>query len=71
MQDKEAVIFEPAHTPNQNWVKDLDPRQMDSTLSSFIAPKNDKREPFGPVLVIGPKPITKSTINGQKVGQNG
>ena len=43
MQDKEAVIFEPAHTPNQNWVKELDPRQMDSTLSSFIAPKNDKR----------------------------
>ena len=43
MEDKETIVFEPAHTPNQNWVKELDPRQMDSSLSSFIAPKNDKR----------------------------
>ena len=37
------IIFEPAYTPNQNWVKELDPRHMDSTLSSFMAPKNDNR----------------------------
>ena len=43
MKDNEAVIFEPTHTPNQNWVKELDPRHADSTLSAFAAPKNDKR----------------------------
>ena len=43
METKETVIYKPAHTPNQTWVKELDPRQMDSTLSSFTAPKNDKR----------------------------
>ena len=43
MDTEETVIYKPAHTPNQTWVKDLDPRQMDSTLSSFVAPKNDKR----------------------------
>ena len=43
MKDNEAIIFKPTHTPNQNWVKELDPRLMDSTLSTFTAPKNDKR----------------------------
>ena len=43
MQSKETVIYKPAHTPNQAWVKELDPRQMDSSLSSFKAPQNDKR----------------------------
>ena len=43
MKDDETVIFKPAHTPNKNWVKELDPRLMDSTLSAFTAPRNDKR----------------------------
>ena len=43
MKDNETVIFKPTHTPNQNWVKELDPRHMDSTLSAFSAPKNDTR----------------------------
>ena len=43
MKDNETVIYTPTHTPNQNWVKELDPRHMDSTLSAFTAPKNDKR----------------------------
>ena len=43
MLSKEEVIFEPVATPNQNWVKDLDRRHMDSSLKSFRAPKNDKR----------------------------
>ena len=43
MEDNETVIFKPAYTPNQNWVKELDPRRMDSTLSAFTAPKNDTR----------------------------
>jgi len=43
MQSREEIIFEPTHTPNQNWVKELDHRHMDSTLSSLSAPKNDKR----------------------------
>ena len=43
MLNKENIIFEPTYTPNQNWIKELDPRHMDSKLSSFAAPKNDKR----------------------------
>ena len=43
MENKDTVIFEPTHTPNKNWVKELDPRHMDSALSSFKAPENDKR----------------------------
>ena len=43
MENKDTVIFKPTHTPNINWVKELDPRHMDSTLSSFKAPENDKR----------------------------
>ena len=43
MLSKEEVIFEPVATPNQNWVKDLDRRHMDSSLKSFRAPKNAKR----------------------------
>ena len=43
MATAEDIIFEPSYTPNRNWVKELDPRHMDSTLSSFLAPKNDKR----------------------------
>jgi len=43
MLKKDNIIFESAHTPNQNWVKDLDPRDMDSSLSSFKAPINDNR----------------------------
>ena len=40
---KDDIIFEPSNTPNKNWVKDLDSRHMDSSLSSFKAPKNDNR----------------------------
>ena len=40
---KDDIIFEPTNTPNKNWVKDLDSRHMDSSLSSFKAPKNDNR----------------------------
>ncbi len=43
MLKKDDIIFKPAHTPNRNWVKELDPRQMDSSLNSFKAPNNDKR----------------------------
>ena len=43
MSSKEDIIYTPKYTPNQNWVKELDPRHMDSTLSSFKAPKNEKR----------------------------
>ena len=43
MENKDTVIFKPTLTPNKNWVKELDPRHMDSTLSSFKAPENDKR----------------------------
>jgi len=40
---KDDIIFEPLKTPNKNWVKELDSRHMDSSLSSFKAPKNDNR----------------------------
>ena len=40
---KDDIIFEPSSTPNKNWVKELDSRHMDSSLSSFKAPKNDNR----------------------------
>ena len=43
MSISKDIIFEPAYTPNKNWVKELDPRHMDSTLSSFLAPVNDER----------------------------
>ena len=43
MSSEQNVIYSPTYTPNQNWVKELDRRQMDSTLSSFKAPINDKR----------------------------
>ena len=36
MSISKDIIFEPAYTPNKNWVKELDPRHMDSTLSSFF-----------------------------------
>ena len=43
MRNSDEIIFEPSYTPNKNWVKELDPRHADSTLSSFAAPKNDNR----------------------------
>jgi len=43
MKDNETIIFKPIYTSNQNWVKELDTRQIDSALSSFVAPKNDNR----------------------------
>ena len=43
MAVKEEIIFEPAQTPNQNWIKELDSRHMDSSFNSFRAPKNDTR----------------------------
>ena len=43
MLNKDNIIFKPTHTPNQNWVKELDPRHLDLTLSSFKAPRNDNR----------------------------
>ena len=42
MSTEQDVIYSPTYTPNQNWVKELDRRQMDSTLSSFKAPINDR-----------------------------
>ena len=35
MSVKEEIIFEPAYTPNQNWIKELDSRHMDSSFSSL------------------------------------
>ena len=43
MELDQDIIFKPQHTPNKNWVKDLDPRHMDSNLSSFKVPENDSR----------------------------
>ena len=43
MTTKDDIVFKPAYTPNQNWVKELDTRHMDSSLSAFKAPKDDKR----------------------------
>jgi radical SAM superfamily enzyme YgiQ (UPF0313 family) len=43
MTHKEDTIYRSSYTANQNWVKELDPRHMDSTLSSFKALKNEKR----------------------------
>ena len=43
MEKKEDIIFEPSYVPNQNWVKELDPRHMDSSLNTFKAPENEKR----------------------------
>ena len=43
MLNRENIIFKPAYTPNKNWVQELDPRLMDSILSSFMVPKNDNR----------------------------
>ena len=43
MTPSEDIIFEPTYTSNKNWIKELDPRLMDSTLSSFSVPKNDNR----------------------------
>ena len=43
MPSEEDIVYKPASTPNQNWIQELDPRHMDSTLSSFKAPKNDIR----------------------------
>ncbi|MDP6440485.1 MAG: hypothetical protein QGF61_02115 [Pelagibacteraceae bacterium] len=43
MSSKDQIIFESIVTPNQNWVKELDHRHMDSSFSFFKAPKNDKR----------------------------
>ena len=43
MAENDNIIFKPEDTPNVNWVKELDPRHMDSTLAAFEAPKNEKR----------------------------
>ena len=43
MVTTEDIIFEPTHTPNQNWVKELDRRSGDSTFGVFAAPKNENR----------------------------
>lgn len=43
MEKEENIIFKPATTANQAWVKELDPRHMDSSFSAFTAPMNDKR----------------------------
>ena len=43
MNLKEDIVFKPASTPNQNWVKELDSRHMDSSLSAFKVSKDDKR----------------------------
>ena len=43
MPEEENIIYEPSYTPNVNWVKDLDRRHMDSNLTSFKAPANEKR----------------------------
>ena len=43
MKENDNIIFKPKDAPNVNWVKELDPRHMDSTLVAFKAPKNEKR----------------------------
>ncbi len=43
MSSKDRNNIESIVTPNQNWVKELDHRHMDSSFSFFKAPKNDKR----------------------------
>ena len=43
MKNNNEIIFKPERTPNVNWVKELDPRHMDTTLNSFKAPANEKR----------------------------
>ena len=43
MKENDNIIFKPKDAQNINWVKELDPRHMDSTLVAFKAPKNDKR----------------------------
>ena len=43
MEKEEDIIFKPVTTSNQAWVKELDPRHMDSSFSAFTAPKNDER----------------------------
>ena len=43
MESKDDIVFKPNFTPNQNWVKELDSRHMDSSLSAFRVPKDDKR----------------------------
>ena len=43
MKSEDNIIFEPISTPNQNWVKELDSRHMDSSLSAFKVPEKDQR----------------------------
>ncbi len=43
MISNDDIIIKPLNTPNKNWVRELDSRHMDSSLSSFKAPKNDNR----------------------------
>ena len=43
MEKTEDIIFKPTQVPNKNWIKELDHRHMDSSFSSFKAPKDDKR----------------------------
>ena len=43
MSTENEIIFDQVNTSNQNWVRRLDSRNMDSNLNLFRAPKNDKR----------------------------
>ena len=43
MSTENEIIFDQVNTSNQNWVRKLDSRSMDSNLNSFKAPKNDKK----------------------------
>ena len=42
-KNETKILYKPNHNPNKNWVKEIDPRTMDSNLNTFKAPKNDKR----------------------------
>jgi len=43
MEKEQDIIYKPPTPANQAWVKELDPRHMDSSFTSFKAPKNDER----------------------------
>jgi anaerobic magnesium-protoporphyrin IX monomethyl ester cyclase len=37
------ILYKPSHTPNKNWVKEIDLRTLENNLTNFSAEKNDKR----------------------------
>jgi len=43
-RDKTKIIFKPHYNPNKNWVKEIDPRTMDSNIESFKVSEGDRRK---------------------------